>query len=312
MFKPLRGHYAEIFILATGTVAALAQGLLTHNRDLLVIIVVISLLLAGMTLSLKIAIRDLLRDDIGRVLEQIAHPQWHEAARLRVDRLRAELREWAEGRRIMRGDPGLAYQVGVVARTYESLDAIHLALGDRSLKRWDKQTGEFSEFVNAHERLPRRVTGRRIMIFDDEDPGMVGLIGGRKHITGERAIRVCLRQLQPRRKGGLGFQVRVLWKTEYLASHETLPPDLLLSDGSEAIIVRNVSPVAASDDYETEALTSAVRVLDYAAFFDDLWHLAVPVSRFLPAAPLPVRLLHPRSWRWHKRGQNREDVDSDG
>jgi hypothetical protein len=312
MLRALRGHYAEIFILATGAAAALAQDLLTDNRDLLVIIVVISLLLAGMTLSIKIVIGDLLRGDIGKVLEQITNAQWHEAARLKVDLLRAELREWAEGRRIMRGDAGLVYQVGLVARTRENLDAIHLALGERSLKRWDKETGEFSEFVNAHERLSRRVRGRRIMVLDDEHPGMVAVVGGQKIISDERAIRVCLRQLQPRRNGGLGFDVRVLWKTEYLASHPTLPPDLLIADRSEAIIVRNVSPVAASDDYETEALTSAVRVVDYRALFDDLWQIAVPARRLLPAAPPMRRLL--RASTWFSRPvqvDQRDDADDD-
>jgi hypothetical protein len=310
MLRSLRRNYAEIFILTTGAVAALAQDLLTKNRDLLVIIVVISLLLAGMTLSIKIAIGDLLRDDIGRVLEQITTPQWHEAARLKVDSLRAELRDWAEGRRIMRGDAGLAYQVGVVARTRKNLDAIHLALGDRSLKRWDKQTGEFSAFVDAHEQLPRRVHGRRIMVLDDDDPTMVTSVGGRKAITGDRAIRVCSRQMRPRRKGGLGFDVRVLWKTEYLASHKTLPPDLLLADRSEAIIVRNVSPVAATNDYETEALASAVRVSDYAAFFDDLWHIAVPAPLLLPAAPSARRLLRTLFQR-ARRGDRHDEATPD-
>jgi hypothetical protein len=154
MLKHLRGYLSEIFILIAGAAAALVQALLTDDRNLLVI--VITLLPA--TTTIRIEVRNRLQDDLGRVLADILHPQWHEDARLRIDQLRAELREWAEGRRVLVGRSGLAYQIDVVRRTRRSLDAIHLALAPRSLQRWDKETGEFSEFVEAHSRSP---TGHR-------------------------------------------------------------------------------------------------------------------------------------------------------
>jgi hypothetical protein len=95
--------------------------------------------------------------------------------------------------------------------------------------------------------------------------------------------------------GGLRFDLRILWKSEVEASHDRLPPDLLVSDEAEAIVVRDVSQIGGSENYEVEALRSNVRVDEYLQVFEDYWSVAVPAGRFLPLRPR-VRLFHPSTW----------------
>lgn len=289
MLRILRGFLAEIFITVLGLGAALIEAVFADERDVSLVLVVLTLLLTATTFAIRVELRNIMRDDLGRVLERIENPRWHEVAKANVDRLRAELQEWASGRRDLPGDAGLAYQVEVLGRTRESLDAIHLALRSRALRRWDKTTGEFNALVEAHERLHKKVRGRRLMVLDDDDGEIVTRDRGKRCLREPLVVRVCARQIRSRRDDGLGFDVRVLWKTDFRASHDRLPPDLLISDRSEAIVVKGISQEAGSNYYETEAYTNPVQVNAYQELFDEAWGAGIPVRQLLPTSALPRR-----------------------
>jgi hypothetical protein len=63
----------------------------------------------------------------------------------------------------------------------------------------------------------------------------------------------------------------------------------LISDRSEAIVVKGISQEAGSNYYETEAYTNPVQVNAYQELFDEAWGAGIPVRQLLPTSALPRR-----------------------
>jgi hypothetical protein len=172
----------------------------------------------------------------------------------------------------------MSYQVELVESCRHSVRAIHLATGTKALVLWEKRSGGFRNFVAAQQKLASRVDKRRIIVFNDGDDQIVlGQRDGKPVLT-DLATRLCTEQMNKPERRGLGFDLRLLWLSEIKSPERELPPNLLIVDELETVII----DVSGSGYFDGHASTSIPQVREWIREFDRLWGEARPAADFFP------------------------------
>ena len=117
------------------------------------------------------------------------------------------------------------------------------------------------------------ISKQRIFVCDNKD-----LLATNGKISDERALRIFRRQVQPVEEGGFGFDVRILWADTLRKTGSQVPPNLLIIDGKEAVIVKGIEEAYLG----VEAITNATIVRSYQRQFESCWEIAEPVTNYLP------------------------------
>jgi hypothetical protein len=271
MLSRLGNYTIELVILVLTGAAGIVELFAFSDHKLGFLVVVVGLLMTATGMLLRQEIERNLQDDLSRVVASIAQA-WRPAADDELSRLRAQLQEWADGRRELRDEEGVPYQVKLLDRAKDTVDAIHLVSDEDDLYRWDMKQSGFHPLVQANEQL--RARARRVFILKDDDPSLVNTSDMRRRIVDEQAIAIFKRQIAPRSDDGLGADVRVRWRS---ALQSKLPPDLLIVDSVEVVEVRE-----AGGGYEYTAMVGQTRVHQYESLFENLWASSTPVTELLP------------------------------
>jgi hypothetical protein len=230
------------------------------------------------------------QDPLRTLVTKIDNDTWRRDARERVGLLEAELREWRDGRRTIPRAHSIQYQIDALKRTERTLDAIHLAVPKDNLSRWDGRTGHFTQFVDTNRRLPSAIAKRRIVLLDEADPALVASApDGRRLLSDPVALRVC-RCWTEAGPTGFGVVLRILWREDLAKVELKPPPDLLVMDDKEAIIVSGIVEMGGLESFETQAIVQPTHVADYARLFTNYWSIATDVAQYLPA---PVEVAPP-------------------
>jgi hypothetical protein len=273
MVRFVRAYAFELAILALGLIASVIELLASEEKALGVMTLVIAFLLSATVLAIRKETQDLLARDLDRVITRIEPREWRDDAFEEARRLEAELREWADGRRTLRRTQSIPYQVKLLNAAARTMDAIHIATDLSKVYRWDAEHGRFSELVQAHEKLGKKVRKRRIFILDEANDELVEDRNGRRVLKDETVINVCRRQ-ESTEQGGLGVELRILWRSDV----QTMPPDMMIVDGTQVVLV----DVMSEDVYETRVLVNQARVGEYKESFEGYFTMAAPVSEYLP------------------------------
>lgn len=154
-------------------------------------------------------------------------------------------------------------------RTERSIDAIHVGLSGELL--WAKQHGAFSRLIEAHKDLNESLRKRRIFIFDEK------LLNAQRKIEDPRVMDVCKQQIRSTSEGGLGVNLRILWKSTLSRTQNHVPPDLLIADGTEAVVVTGTN----GDHMEVKALVNQTQVRRNINLFERCWDISEPVEYYL-------------------------------
>lgn len=98
---------------------------------------------------------------------------WKRIARARMAVLRDELIKMADSLLILSGDPLIKYQANMLRNANNRIVAVHLALNEQSLKRWDEKqtTKDFTNILikaNMDVKWRWKIDKRRIFVIDNE------------------------------------------------------------------------------------------------------------------------------------------------
>lgn len=273
-------------MLLLGSAAALAEFFIFDDKKLGFLVVVFGFLLSAAVLLIRRDITEQLSHDLNRVVARIEPDSWRNDAFERAQELTEELREWAEGRRTLSRAMAIPHQVEVLKSARNSMYAIHVALDvEKAIRLWEKAEGNFRNLVETHRRLPDRIEKRRIFVLDDNDQTLVTEIDGRKIIARDWIVDVCQKQIAALTEGGLGVNLRILWRSEAEADalERDLPPDLLIVDRREVVIV----DVGSGEYFDGRAFVTPTRVKTFCKMFENYWGSAVPAAECLPQHPPP-------------------------
>lgn len=279
--RTLGPYVPELLILVVGLVTGVIASVTIAEKAIAVITVILAFLLSVSTFAVKreVATSVAAVSRLHVAQRQIHNPRWRRDADERVQDLELEIAGWVGGQRTIARERSIPYQIALLESASRSVDAIHVALDRESLSLWDKDSGKFSALVAAHERLPRPVRKRRILILDDTDPTVVMRAqNGARMVVDPTARRVCARQLDPKQ---LGVDLRLLWRSKVGTADGDLPRDLLLVDEEEAIVVTLLSDARV---YETQAFVEPTPVRGHQRRFERYWAVAIPASLALPSA----------------------------
>ena len=279
----LKGRAGEITIVVVGLIGTAIEGLIVNDRNLTAVFILLTATLTAVTMSIKTEIaKQLGTDPLRTLVTQIDNDAWRHAARARVGTLESELREWKDGRRTVPRRESIQYQIDALKRTKRTVDAIHLAVPKDNLTRWNGREGHFAQFVEANRELGNKIAKRRILLLDGADSDLVTRHDdGRRMLCDAVAVRVCRRWIDTGPEG-FGVDLRVLWREDLPKIDVKTPPDLLIVDGKEAIIVTGIVEMGATESFETQAFVSPTHVADYVRLFDDYWNVTTEVQQYLP------------------------------
>jgi hypothetical protein len=188
-----------------------------------------------------------------------------------LEQFRYKLQQWADGSRFISLKNSIPYQINLLKRTDHSIDAIHVGLSEESLLLWTRPHGAFSRLVEAHRDLDESIHKRRIFVFDDK------LLNAERKIEDSRVLDVCKRQIGQPSEGGLGVELRILWRSTVDRTQSPIPPDLLIADGTEAIVITGTG----GDYMEVKALVNQTQVRTYISFFERHWEISEPIRYYL-------------------------------
>jgi hypothetical protein len=279
----------EVIILLLGLAGTAIAGLVVEDRNLTAMFILLTLTLTAVTMSIKDEIaKQLGQDPLRTLVTQIDNDTWRQDARERVGLLEAELREWKDGRRDVPREHSIQYQIDALKRMRRTLDAIHLAVPKDKLTRWDGRSGHFAQFVETNRCLSSKITKRRILFLDEADRALVTCdVDGRRLLSDPVALRVCERFIDTG-ENGFGVDLRILWLGDLAKAESKPPPDLLVIDDKEAIIVTGIVETSGNESFDTEAIVHPTRVADYARRFTDYWNIATDVGHYLPTPTEPT------------------------
>jgi len=267
--KLVKGYLPELFIIAVGLVAGFIELFLVNDRNLGVIILSIGFLLsvAVLTLRKEIATQISQQLHILRTIEQIPNENWRREAENRLHRLAMELQDWAEGVRNLSREESVSYQIHLVNGARRKVQAIHVGIPLEQLFLWSRESGAFSRLRESYKQVQTHTTKQRLFICRRDEV----VQGGR--ISNQEVLEVWKKQIQPVEQGGYGFEAKVRWVQRI----EDIPPDLLLVDDKEAVVVKG----GGMPHEHHQAVTSATLLDSYRSLFTSLWAIAEPIEEYL-------------------------------
>lgn len=245
------------------------------DRNVALIIGFVSFLLALSVVAIRQEISTQVGDTIEdrKILRSIPDNRWRLAAQIDLEEASLRYLSWAGGTRRVSRKESLHYEVEALTHATASVRAIHLAGDLESLKMWIEPGKKFRALVEAYQRLPASVQGRRILVLNSDDDEISGEENGRRVIRNSLAQAFCSLQTT-QRPTGLGFSLRVLWIPE----DDRAIGDLLIIDDREFCSIESYGHGEFSD---LVANVNEAQVRKQSQLFDDLWTNATPIEHAL-------------------------------
>ena len=128
-----------------------------------------------------------------------------------------------------------------------------------------------ARLIEAHKDLTESIRKRRIFVFDD------GLLNAQRKIEDPRVLDICEQQIRQTSEGGLGVDLRITWRSTIDRTQNHVPPDLLIADGTEAVVVTGTG----GDHMEVKALVNQTQARMYISLFERHWDISEPVRYYL-------------------------------
>lgn len=181
--------------------------------------------------------------------------EWKKIANDKINNLRTELKRMADGALILRGDILVKYQAKILQDAKHRVYAIHQALDEKSLKRWDKRqtTKDFTiVLIKANERIRPFVDKKRIFIIDQE-------------LLKNNDTKKLWNKIIRTQRFKMHFKVRVITKQNCEENARALPKDMLICD-EEVVTVHFYDGKAQGELYKQKS--EIEREYEY---FEDCW-----------------------------------------
>ena len=269
--KALSKYVIEITIVLLGAIIATLEAVFA-DRNIGLIVGFLSLLLALAVVAIRQEIATQVGDTIEdrKLLRSIPEARWRLDAQLELEEAYVRYMSWAGGTRRVERDKSLAYEVNALSHAAVSVRAIHLAADVESLRMWTEPQKKFHAMVEAYRRLPATVQCRRILVLNETDDGISVKVDGQRVIQDPVALSFCNLQ-RGERPDGLGFSLRILWKSD----EDRAIGDLLIIDGRETCSIESYGHGRFSD---LEACVTSALVQRQVLLFEDLWTSATPID----------------------------------
>ena len=173
--------------------------------------------------------------------------KWKVLAFEKISMLRKDLKLMADGKLYVSGPDLINYQADLLKNATYRVWAVHLALDERSLKRWDAKqtTKDFTTIlIRANKKIRFGVKKKRIFVIDSD-------------LLREQEIYRLWKKIIWQQKYIMHFQVRVITKQSCEKNKREIPKDMLLCD-DEAVTVHFYDKeargevVMKKEEFETE------------------------------------------------------------
>ncbi|HEX8459208.1 MAG TPA: hypothetical protein VF656_18085 [Pyrinomonadaceae bacterium] len=274
----LQKYGIELLIILVSLILGLIEAFFIKDTNIQAVIVAIGLLLTLTSIAIRREITDQISEqfELFHIVRNIADEYWRTQAMEELEHVRYKLQQWADGNRHISLKESIPYQINLLRRTKRSIDAIHVGLSAKPLSLWNKQHGPFSRLIEAHKVLGDDLRKRRIFIFDDK------LLNEQRKIEDSTVLDMCKLQVGQTSEGGLGVDLRILWRSAIDSTRSHVPPDLLIADDAEAVVITGGGEAYEEvKAMEVKAVVNQTQVRMYARLFERHWDMAEPAIRYL-------------------------------
>lgn len=172
--------------------------------------------------------------------------------------MKNSLEEMAAGQLYLSGNELITYQAGLIKGAKERIYAIHLALDEKSVKRWDKKqtTKDFTTIlIKANKKTALRADKRRIFIIDVE-------------LLEKPELKKIWKKIIREQKRKMLFRVRFITRKSCEEDNRGIPCDMLICD-KEAVTVHFYDQRARGEIYKNRE-----KVDENLELFEQYWEWA--------------------------------------
>ena len=260
-------YYIEIIVSVLGVLITLASAIMNQdfNNDQ-IIIMLITVGVDTICLSNKSLSSDN-HENVKRELNSLKvlnelyqffadiPDEWKKLANEKINDLRNELKRMADGLLILSGDSLVKYQAKILQNAKHHVYAIHQAMDEKSLKRWDKRqtTKDFTVvLIKANERIRPFVEKRRIFIVDED-------------LLKKEEMKKLWRKIVREQRFKMHFKIKVITKQNCEKNSRIIPNDMLICD-DEVVTVHFYDGKAQGELYRQRE-----EIEREQEYFEDCW-----------------------------------------
>lgn len=260
-------YFIEIIVSILGLVSALTtavvDGAFSYNQAVIILITIsvdiICLsnknLLSENHENLKVELKTLNSlNDLYQLYNNMPE-NWKRIAREKIGKLREDLKQMASGTLILSGDSLVKYQAYILKKANKQVCAIHQALDEKSLKRWDKKqtTKDFTIIlIKANKNIKPFVVKRRIFVVDED-------------LLKDEQVKKIWKKIIRAQKLEMGFKIRVISKQDCEKNARPIPKDMLICD-DEVVSVHFYDGKARGEIYKEKERCEREK-----EYFEDCW-----------------------------------------
>lgn len=269
--ETLKEYIPEIIIVFLGLVVSVIELILVKDRNLGILIIVISLLVAISNFSIRREIQ-MKGEPISSLLTKIP-AEWREEAQSQIEQLHRKLRRWIDGTRKIQKSEIIDYEIQMLFKAKKHVVALYNGVPLDALFFWSPtRAGSFRRYAEIYRKLPEKIKKRRIFLCKKSD------LLRDDAIVSDEVKEIFQEQITPSSNGGLGGEVRLLWWEIVQRDNFDIPGSFLVVDEKEVFRVRGSE---ALPYLEAEAIANPAVVKNYMNLYERLWNIADPVEEWL-------------------------------
>jgi len=229
--ETLKEYILEIIILFLGLVVSVIELVLITDKNLGILIIIISLLVAMSTFSIRREIQ-MRGEPISSLLSKIP-AEWREEAQSQIEELHRKLRRWIDGTREVKKSEIINYEIQMLFKATKHIVALYNGIPLDALFFWSpNRTGSFRRYAEIYRKLSEKIKKRRIFLCKKSD------LLRDDAIVSDEAKEIFQEQITPVSDGGIGAEVRLLWWDIVQRDNFDIPGSFLIVDEKEVFRVR--------------------------------------------------------------------------
>lgn len=270
----LKKYALEIVITVIGSILTLLSLIMDELENTTFVIITVTFLSDIISLSIKNSENTIIEhsDEKFRELKLFndlfyeysnIKDSWKKDAQKELIALKIKFNNMYNGQRKISGQRLITYQADIMKSAKRRVYAIHRALDNKSLDRWDENrtSKDFTQFlIKANKQINPFVDKRRIFLVDSKD-------------LEDEEFYKKLKKVLFRQTFVFGFKVKVLLHNGSQDVEQVNPLDMLICD-DEVITVHFVDNIA-----EGTIETSEIEVSSIMGKFDEYWQIARPLNK---------------------------------
>ena len=267
----LKEYILEIIILFLGLVVSVIELVLVTDKNLGILIIVISLFVAMSTFSIRREIQ-MRGEPILSLLTKIP-AEWREEAQSEIEELHKKLRRWTDGTREVQKSEIINYEIGMLLKATKHVRALYIGVPLEVLFLWSpNRTGSFRRYAESYRKLSEKIKKRRIFLCRKSN------LLRDDTISSDEVKEIFQEQITPVSDGGIGAEVRLLWWEIVQRDNLDIPGSFLIVDEKEVFRVRGNERLPY---LEAKAIANPKVVRNYMKLYERLWNIADPVEKWL-------------------------------